>query len=142
MDRITGWGKTILAAIGAGFAYVYGAWDPLIIVLVAFVGLDYLSGVACGAIEGKLSSKIGIKGFIKKMGIFIVVAVACLLDRIVPAANGALRSATCMFFIANEGISVLENWARIGLPLPDAIRNALLHLKESPAADKNKKQGA
>jgi toxin secretion/phage lysis holin len=130
MDQAINWGKIVLAAIGGSLAWVYGAWDPLFAVLLAFVALDYVSGVACGAAEGKLSSAIGFKGLVKKMGIVIIVAVACLLDRIVPAANGALRSATCMFFVANEGISILENWAKIGLPLPDAIRKALLQLKD------------
>jgi len=119
----------VAAAIGAAAAYLFGPWDAMIMVLVAVVALDYISGVACAAINKELCSSTGFKGLIKKVFIFLLVALAAMLDKLVPATNGAVRSAVCMFYIANEGISILENAGRLGLPLPGALKGMLTKLK-------------
>lgn len=118
-----------LAALGAIGAYLFGPWDAMIMVLVAVVALDYISGVVCAAIHKELCSSAGFKGLAKKVFIFLLVALSALLDKLVPATNGAVRSAVCMFYIANEGISILENAGRLGLPLPNALKKMLTKLK-------------
>ena len=128
------WLKTALAVIGAAFAWVYGAWDAAIMVLLAMVAIDYISGVLAAAARKELSSRVGFIGLAKKFGIFAIVAVAALIDKVVPMANGALRAAACMFFIANEGLSILENWAGLGLPLPDILKKTLVQIKDKGKA--------
>ena len=135
--NISEWIKTIAAAVGGALAWLFGAWDPLIMVLVAVMVLDYITGVADAAVAGTLSSAVGFKGLLKKIFILILVALAALIDRLVPATNGAVRSAVCMFYIANEGLSILENAGTLGLPLPEALRGALqkLHNKGNTIED-------
>lgn len=135
--NISEWIKTIAAAVGGALAWLFGAWDPLIMVLLAVMVLDYITGVADAAVAGTLSSAVGFKGLLKKIFILILVALAALLDRLVPATNGAVRSAVCMFYIANEGLSILENAGTLGLPLPEALRGALqkLHNKGNAIED-------
>ena len=120
----------VLAAIGGVLTYLFGPWDAPIMVLVAVVTLDYLSGIACAAAAKELSSTVGFKGLLKKMFIFLLVALAAMLDKLVPATNGAVRSAVCMFYIANEGISILENGGRLGLPLPEGLKSMLTKLQQ------------
>lgn len=122
----------LLAAIGGALAYLFGPWDAPIIVLLCVVAMDYLTGVAYAAVSKELCSTVGFKGLVKKVFIFVLVALAAMLDKLAPATNGAVRSAVCMFYIANEGISILENAGRLGLPLPETLKNALakLHAEE------------
>ncbi len=102
-------GKGVIGAVGAALTWLWGPWDTALVVLLAVITLDYIAGVANATVHRKLSSAEGWKGLLKKMGILIILAIAALVDRVVPAANGALRSAVCFFYIANEGISILEN---------------------------------
>ena len=111
-------------------SYIFGPWDAMIMVLIAVVALDYITGVAYAAVSKTLSSVIGFKGLLKKVFIFVLVALSTMLDKLVPATNGAVRSAVCMFYIANEGLSILENAGRIGLPMPEALKGALVKLKD------------
>ena len=127
--------KTIFAAIGAAIAYVWGPWDALILVLIAFVVTDYITGVIKAASQGQLSSAVGFKGLAKKVMIFVLVAVGSLLDKVIPAANNAIRAAVCMFYIANEGLSILENAGALGLPLPNILKKWLAKLKEANDAE-------
>lgn len=106
-----------------------GPWDTLIAVLLAFVALDYLMGVINAICKQTLSSAVGFKGLAKKVAIFVMVGLAALLDRVAPM-NGAIRAAVCLFYIANEGISILENAGAIGLPLPDKLKETLAQLKD------------
>lgn len=123
------------AAAGGALAYLFGPWDAPIMVLLGVVAMDYLTGVACAAVAKELCSTVGFKGLVKKVFIFMLVALAAMLDKLVPATNGAVRSAVCMFYIANEGISILENAGRLGLPLPEALKNMLAKLKEQDKAE-------
>jgi toxin secretion/phage lysis holin len=108
--------------------YLLGGWDIALQTLIIVMGLDYLTGVCKGIFNKKINSTIGVKGIIKKVGYLIVVAVAVELDRI--AGNtGAIRTLVIYFFVANEGISILENWGAMGLPLPKKIFDVLEQLK-------------
>lgn len=94
----------VLAGVSGVLSYIFGPWDAMIMVLIAVVALDYITGVAYAAVSKTLSSVIGFKGLLKKVFIFVLVALSTMLDKLVPATNGAVRSAVCMFYIANEGL--------------------------------------
>ena len=129
MDKVLEGLKYAAAGAGGLFAYLFGAWDALIIALVIFVVADYITGIAKAATQGKLSSAVGFKGLLKKVMIFVLVMVGTVVDKAIPAANHAIRSAVIMFYIANEGLSILENAGELGLPLPNALKNALEKIK-------------
>ena len=138
MENILNWIKGAAAAIGDIAAYIWGGWDSLIIVLVAMVGIDYITEVINAGLQHGLSSQVGFKGLLKKIVIFMIVAVGTLIDRIIPATNAAVRMAVCMYYIANEGLSILKNAAEMGLPLPSALKRVLGQIRredESAAAD-------
>lgn len=125
MENVVNWIKGAFAAIGAAGAFIWGAWDPIIIVLVAMVSIDYVTGVISAGIRHELTSEAGFKGLLKKVVIFMIVAVGALIDRIIPATNEAVRTAVCMYYIANEGLSILENASEMGLPLPNVLKKML-----------------
>ncbi len=109
--------------------YFLGGWDMALKTLLIIIALDYLTGV-CDAISNKkINSKIGAKGIIKKVGYLIIVAVSVQLDQIV-GDTGAIRNLVIYFFVANEGISILENWGSMGLPLPEKVMEVLEQLKK------------
>ncbi len=122
--------QTLLAALGGAAAYLWGPFDALLIALIAAVALDYVTGVANAVVHKQLSSAVGINGVVKKALVFIVVGLASALDRLMLDANGAVRAAVCLFYIANEGLSVLENAASCGLPLPEALKSILAQLRD------------
>ncbi|MDY5854439.1 MAG: phage holin family protein [Arcanobacterium sp.] len=117
--------QAIATAAGGIAGYLFGGIDGLVIALVAFVVADYLTGVMTAISEKKLSSAIGFKGIFRKIIIFTLVGLANLLDVHVLGDTGVLRTATIFFYISNEGISLLENATRLGLPVPERIREAL-----------------
>ncbi|MGI6318495.1 MAG: phage holin family protein [Dethiobacteria bacterium] len=120
--------KTLVALGGVAVSYLFGGWSSLLGVLLAFVIIDYISGVAASAIEGKLNSSIGLRGIAKKVFIFVLVAIANLVD--MSLGDGHLfRDATIFFYLANELLSILENAGRIGLDIPEPIRQAVELLK-------------
>lgn len=116
--------KSAVAAGGAAISYFYGGWSALLQVLLAFVVIDYVTGVLASAMEGKLSSAIGAKGIAKKVLIFVIVAVAHLVDTSLGEAH-VFRDATIFFYLANELLSILENAGRVGLPIPPMITKAV-----------------
>jgi toxin secretion/phage lysis holin len=122
LDNITF--KTGCAASGAAISYFFGGWSALLGILLTFVAIDYATGVLAGAIEGKLSSAVGAKGIAKKVFIFVIVAVAHLVDTSLGEAH-VFRDATIFFYLANELLSILENAARVGLPIPPMISKAV-----------------
>ena len=120
--------KAILATIIGGFIFLIGGWDKVMEILVIFIVADYLTGVGVGIKEKRLNSEIGSRGLLKKATIFIVIIVAAQLDHIVDNPVNLFRTAAGLFFIANEGISILENAGKIGLPLPAFLKKALEQL--------------
>ncbi len=129
------WIKAAIAAAGGILAYLFGPWDALCMTLVALVALDYITGVIKAAVNKTLDSAVGFRGLIKKLFIFALVALATLVDRIIPEANSAIRSAVMIFYIANEGLSIVENAGEMGLPLPGALKKALVRLNDAGADD-------
>lgn len=132
MDRWNlDWGavfKTGVAVGGAAASYLFGGWSALLGILLAFVVIDYVTGVIASGVEGKLSSTIGLRGIAKKVFIFVMVAVAHLVDSSIGNAH-LFRDATIFFYLANELLSILENAGRVGLPIPPVIKQAVDTLK-------------
>lgn len=120
--------KTICSIGGALASYLFGGWSALLGVLLAFVAIDYVTGVLAASIEGKLNSSIGWKGITRKVLIFIMVAVANFVDRALGDSH-IFRDATIFFYLANELLSIVENVGRAGLPVPAVIQQAIQVLK-------------
>jgi toxin secretion/phage lysis holin len=102
----------------------------LLYALIAFVVVDYITGVMCAIADKKLSSQVGFKGICRKVLIFVLVGVANILDVQVLAAGSVLRTAVIFFYLSNEGISLLENAAHVGLPIPEKLKAVLEQLHD------------
>lgn len=125
--------KFVVTALAAEFTtvfvFIFGEWDVSLQCIVIAIVLDYISGLIKGFCTKTLSSKIGIQGLLKKVGILCIVALATMIDH-VTGESGAIRTLVIYYFVANEGLSVLENLAQAGLPIPDSIKKALKALKK------------
>ena len=120
-----------LTAIGAGIAStLLGGWDKSLEILLIFIIMDYVTGIAAAFKTKTLKSSIGFEGLMKKGAIFLIVILAAQLDRITGNAAGVFRTSTAFFFIANEGLSVVENVGEIGVKLPGFITGALTKLRD------------
>ena len=122
----------LFTAAGGWLGYFLGGCDGLLIALVIFAVADYLTGVMCAVADKKLSSEVGFKGICRKVIIFMLVGIAHIIDVNVIATGSVLRTAVIFFYLSNEGLSLLENAAYIGLPIPVKLRDILaqLHDKE------------
>ena len=130
MGNLLNYLKGVVAIVGTALTWLFGAWDTALMVLVCFMVLDYCTGVIRAFINKEVSSDIGLKGIARKTVILIVLIVAVLLDRLLNTGTWVFRTIVCYFYIANEGISLLENCAGLGLPVPESIQNALVQLKD------------
>lgn len=120
--------QMVFTAIGGWLGYFLGGCDGLVVALVVFVVADYLTGVMCAISEEKLSSEVGFRGICRKVLIFIMVGIANILDVQVIGTGSVLRTAIIFFYISNEGISLLENAGRLGLPIPEKLKLVLEQL--------------
>lgn len=114
------------SSLGAYLGYFLGGWDGFLYALVAFIVIDYMTGIMVGVLDKKLSSEVGFRGICRKVIIFSLVGIAHLIDTEIIGSGSALRTAVIFFYLSNEGISILENAGRIGLPIP----NKLLEIME------------
>lgn len=130
MEFLTKYFKTLVAVIATGFTWLFGAWDTPLGILVLFIVLDYITGLVRGYINKELSSDVGLKGIARKAVIFVVLIVAVALDRLLSNGTWIFRSLICYFYIANEGLSLLENCGSLGLPIPKKMLDALIQLKD------------
>ncbi len=120
--------QLIFTATGGWLGWFLGGCDGLLYALIAFVAIDYITGVMCAVIDHRLSSEVGFKGIFKKVLIFLLVGVANILDVQVIGTGCVLRTAVIFFYISNEGVSLLENAAYLGLPVPEKIKTVLEQL--------------
>ena len=120
----------IFAAIGGWLGYFLGGCDGLLIALVVFVAVDYLTGVICAVSDKKLSSEVGFKGICRKVLIFLLVGIANIVDVQVIGTGSVLRTAVIFFYLSNEGVSLLENAAHLGLPVPEKMKDILAQLHD------------
>ncbi len=122
--------QTAIAALGGWLGWMLGGLDGLLYALITFVVVDYILGVFCAILERKLSSEVGAKGIFKKVVIFTLVAVAHVIDSKLVGDGSAIRTAVIFFYLSNEGISIIENASRLGLPVPAKLVNILEQLKD------------
>ena len=124
------WNTVQLAftAVGGWLGYYLGGCDGLLITLITFVVIDYITGVMCAVVDKKLSSSVGFKGICRKVLIFLIVGAAHILDLYVIKTGSILRTAVIFFYISNEGVSLVENSAHLGLPVPKKIKLVLEQL--------------
>lgn len=125
----------MFAAVGGWLGYFLGGCDGLLYELLAFVVIDYLTGVMCAINDRTLSSEVGFRGICRKVLIFLMVGIANILDVHVIRTGSVLRTAAIFFYISNEGISLLENAAHLGLPVPKKIKAVLEQLHDRADSD-------
>ena len=126
----------IFTAVGGWLGYFLGGCDGLLIALVVFAVTDYITGVMCAIADKKLSSEIGFKGICRKVIIFMLVGIAHVLDINVIATGSVLRTAVIFFYLSNEGVSLLENAAHLGLPVPEKLKDVLEQLHDRAEKEK------
>lgn len=122
--------QLIFTAVGGWLGYFLGGCDGLLYALIAFVVIDYLTGVMCAIINRELSSAVGFKGICRKVLIFLLVGIANIIDVQVIGTGAVLRTAVIFFYISNEGVSLLENAGHLGLPIPEKIKTVLEQLHD------------
>lgn len=148
MERITQIKDTVLlvtAGLGSILANMFGGWDVALAALMVFMGVDYLTGLLVAGVfkrspkseSGALESRAGFKGLVRKGGILTLVLVSVWLDKLTGAEY--IRTAVCLFFVANEGLSILENLGLMGVPLPGFLKNMLEAMKDKADGGEEKK---
>ena len=129
--------QVIIAGIGGWLGWFLGESDGLLYTLIAFVAVDYITGVMCAVADKKLSSQVGFKGICRKVLIFALVGIGHILDTQVIGAGSVLRTAVIFFYLSNEGVSLIENTAHLGLPVPEKIKEVLSQLHDKEHQKKN-----
>jgi toxin secretion/phage lysis holin len=122
--------QLLFAGMGGWLGYFLGGCDGLLFALLAFVVIDYITGVMCAIADKTLSSEVGFKGICRKVLIFLLVGIANILDVQVIGTGSILRTAVIFFYISNEGVSLLENAAHLGLPVPAKMKAVLEQLHD------------
>ena len=130
--------QLIFSAVGGWLGYFLGGCDGLLYALIAFVVIDYITGVMCAIINRELSSAVGFKGIFRKVLIFLLVGIANFIDVQVIGTGAVLRTAVIFFYISNEGVSLLENAGHLGLPIPEKIKTVLEQLHDRAEKEEEK----
>lgn len=128
--------QVVFAAVGGGLGWFFGEMDGFFYALIAFVVIDYLTGVMCAVADKSLSSDVGFRGICRKVLIFVMVGIGHVIDAQIIGSGDALRTAVIFFYISNEGVSLLENAAHIGLPVPEKLKEVLAQLHDRAGTDK------
>lgn len=124
-------------ALGAFLSFFLGGLDGLLLILVIVIGIDYVTGVLNSFVQGQFSSDIGFHGIARKVCIFLVVGLANVLDHELLGHSEVLRDAACMFYLANEGLSIMENAIALGVPFPDKLKQRFLSWRSSQSSSEN-----
>ena len=127
--------QLVFSAVGGWLGYFLGGYDGLLYALVVFMVVDYITGVMCAVSDKKLSSAVGFKGICGKVLILMLVGIANLLDVEVIGTGAVLRTAVIFFYLSNEGVSLLENAAHLGLPIPEKLKAILAQLHDRAESD-------
>lgn len=122
--------QTILTAIGGFLGWFFGGFDGFLYALLAFVCIDYITGVMVAVVNKTVSSEVGFKGIFKKVLIFTLVGVANIIDVNVLQSGSAIRTAVIFFYLSNEGFSILENAAALDLPIPNKLKEILAQIRK------------
>ena len=137
MKEIWTWIQLLLAAIGGWLGWFLGGADGFLYALIAFVVIDYITGVMCAIVDKKLSSEVGFKGICKKVLIFMMVGIGNIIDVQILGQAGVLRTAVIFFYLSNEGVSMLENAGHLGLPIPAKLKEVLEQLHDRSGKEDN-----
>lgn len=129
---------TIISEIATAFVYLLGGFDVALYCLIVAIILDYISGLIKAYNTKELSSKVGFKGILKKVGVLLIVMLSVVIDRITGNV-GAIRTLVIYYFVANEGLSIIENLGEAGLPIPKPLKDALKVLKKQSGGKGEKK---
>lgn len=132
--------QLVFAMIGGWLGYFLGGYDGLLYALIVFMVVDYITGVMCAIVDKKLSSAVGFKGICRKVLILMLVGIANLLDVQVIGTGSVLRTAVIFFYLSNEGVSLLENAAHLGLPIPEKLKAVLAQLHDKANEVEEKKE--
>lgn len=132
MKEIWTWIQIAFSAFGGFLGWFLGGTDGFLYALLAFVIIDYITGILCAVADKSLSSEVGFKGICRKVLIFALVGIGNIVDIYVMGETGILRTAVIFFYLSNEGVSLLENSAHLGLPIPEKLKTVLsqLHHRE------------
>lgn len=125
----------VFTMVGGWLGYFLGGFDGLLYALIVFMAVDYITGVMCAVSDKKLSSAVGFKGIFRKVLILMLVGIANLLDVQVIGTGAVLRTAVIFFYLSNEGVSLLENAAYLGLPIPEKLKEILAQLHDRAESD-------
>lgn len=134
--------QVAVTALGGWLGYFLGGMDGLLTALIIFMVIDNITGLMCAVADQKLSSAVGFKGICKKVLIILLVGVAHIIDHHVVGSGNALRSAVVCFYLSNEGVSLLENAAHLGLPVPEKMRTILEQLHDREVRNETTDQGS
>ena len=129
--------QVVFAGIGGWLGWFLGGCDGLLYALLAFVVIDYVTGIMCAVVDKKLSSAVGFKGIFKKVLIFALVGIGHILDTHIIGTGSVLRTAIIFFYLSNEGVSLLENAAYLGLPIPQKLKSVLEQLHDRAEKEEN-----
>lgn len=138
MKQVWNWIQVVFAGIGGFLGWFLGGLDGFLYALIAFVVVDYITGLMCAVTDKKLSSNVGFKGIFRKVLIFTLVGIGNILDVYVIKNGSVLRTAIIFFYLSNEGISLLENAAHIGLPIPQKLKDVLAQFHDRDGKDEDK----
>jgi len=127
--------QVILAGLGGWLGWFLGGWDGTVLLLIAFITIDYLTGVMCAIDNRSLSSEIGYKGIFRKCFMLMIVGMGAMIDSKILKTGEVLRTAIIFYYISNEGISILENATRLGVPFPEKLTVVLEQLKDEGGDD-------
>ena len=127
--------QLVFTAVGGWLGWFLGGCDGLLYALIAFVTIDYITGVLCAIADHSLSSEVGFKGIARKVLIFLLVGIGHILDTQVIGSGSVLRTAVIFFYISNEGVSLVENAAHLGLPIPEKLKDVLEQLHDRSEKD-------
>ena len=129
MDSVLDKTKIILTLSGGVLGWIFGGFDSLIYALISFIAIDYITGVLVAIHNKRISSEIGFKGISKKVMIFALVAVGNIIDQCNIGSGSSIRTMIIMFYLSNEGISIIENAGNMGLPLPQKLKDVMQQIK-------------
>ena len=129
--------QLIVTAIGGAIGAFLGNMDGLLYTLIAFIIIDYITGFLCAIVEHDLSSEVGARGIAKKVAILLLVGIANLIDVNVIKSGAVVRTAVIFFYLSNEGVSILENAGRLGLPIPTKLKAVLAQLRDDAEGEEN-----
>lgn len=130
MKELLATNKVLFSAIGGLIGSIFGEVDGFFFALMIFIAIDYITGLMAAAVEKRLASNIGFKGIFKKIAILFLVSVGHLIDTEIIKQGGAIRTMVIFFYLSNEGLSILENAVRIGLPIPEKLQALLKQFNE------------